>query len=141
MSGAILGLDIGTVRIGVAVCEGEGLPAMPLTTIERKSREQAIQQILRIAAERSATTLVVGYPLTLAGAKGPAALKMDAFIKDLRQAFDGEVTTADERMTSAAAHVRLRDTGLSGGKRRQLVDQIAAVEILDGWLRRHKGHD
>jgi putative holliday junction resolvase len=136
MSGVVFGLDVGTVRIGVAVSEGDGLPAMPLATIEQPSRAKAIAEIVRLADERCAKTLVVGYPLTLAGERGPAALKMDAFISDLRKAFDGEVTTADERLTSAAANRRMRDTGLSGSKRRQLVDRIAAVEILDGWLAR-----
>lgn len=136
MSDVVLGLDVGTVRIGVAVSEGEGLPAMPLATIEQPSRARAIGEIVRLAAERNAKTLVVGYPLTLAGERGPAALKMDSFIAELRKAFGGEVTTADERLTSAAANKRLRDTGLSGSKRRRVVDRIAAVEILDGWLAR-----
>jgi putative Holliday junction resolvase len=140
MSVVVLGLDVGTVRIGVAISEGGDLPAMPLATIEQPSRAKAIGEIIRMAAERRATTLVVGYPLTLAGERGPAATKMDAFIADLRKAFDGEVTTADERLTSAAASKRMRDSGLSGSKRRRLVDRIAAVEILDGWLARRKGH-
>ncbi|HLJ83385.1 MAG TPA: Holliday junction resolvase RuvX [Candidatus Eremiobacteraceae bacterium] len=136
MSDVVLGLDVGTVRIGVAVSEGEGLPAMPLATIEQPSRAKAIGEIVRLAVERNAKTLVVGYPLTLAGERGPAALKMDTFIAELRKAFGGEVTAADERLTSAAANKRIRDSGLSGSKRRRLVDRIAAVEILDGWLAR-----
>jgi putative holliday junction resolvase len=139
MSDVVLGLDVGSVRIGVAVSEGSGLPAMPLATIEQPSRAKAIGEIIRLADERRAKTLVVGYPLTLAGERGPAAVKMDAFIADLRNAFDGEVTTADERMTSAAANKKLRDSGLSGSKRRRIVDRIAAVDILDGWLARRKG--
>jgi putative pre-16S rRNA nuclease len=138
MSDVVLGLDVGTVRIGVAVSEGGGLPAMPLATIEQPSRAKAIGEIVRIAGERRAKTLVVGYPLTLAGERGPAAAKMDAFIAELRKAFDGEVTAADERLTSAAANKRLRDSGLSGSKRRRIVDRIAAVEILDGWLARRE---
>jgi putative Holliday junction resolvase len=139
MREVVLGLDVGTVRIGVAVSEGDGLPAMPLATIEQPSRAKAIGEIVRLADERRAKTLVVGYPLTLAGERGPAAVKMDAFIADLRKAFDGEVTTADERLTSAAANKKLLDSGLSGSKRRRIVDRIAAVDILDGWLARRKG--
>ena len=139
MSDVVLGLDVGAVRIGVAVSEGSALPAMPLATIEQPSRAKAIGEIVKLADERRAKTLVVGYPLTLAGERGPAAIKMDSFIADLRKAFDGEVTTADERMTSAAAHKKLRDSGLSGSKRRRIVDRIAAVDILDGWLARRKG--
>jgi putative Holliday junction resolvase len=134
VSGAVLGLDVGSVRIGVAVSEGDELPAMPLCTIESSSRDKDVRAIVGLAAERSARTLVVGYPLKLDGSRGPAAEKMDRFIAALRSAFDGEVVAADERLTSAAANRKLLETGLSGGKRRALVDRLAAVEILEGWL-------
>jgi putative holliday junction resolvase len=131
---SILGLDVGTVRIGVAICEGEGLPAMPLCTIDSVSREKDVRAIAALAAERGARTLVVGYPLKLDGSRGPATENMDRFIAALRNAFDGAVVAADERLTTAAANRKLRETGLSGGKRRLIVDRLAAVEILDGWL-------
>jgi putative Holliday junction resolvase len=134
VNGSILGLDVGSVRIGVAICEGEGLPATPLCTIDSVSREKDVRAIATLAAERGARTLVVGYPLKLDGSRGPAAENMDKFIAALRKEFDGAVVAADERLTTAAAHRKLRETGLSGGKRRTLVDQLAAVEILDGWL-------
>jgi putative Holliday junction resolvase len=134
VSGAVLGLDIGSVRIGVAISEGENLPAMPLCTIESLSREKDVRAIVALAAERGAKKLVVGYPLKLDGSRGPAADKMDTFVAALRDAFDGVVVTADERLTSAAANRKLLETGLSGSKRRLLVDRLAAVEILDGWL-------
>lgn len=134
MNGSVLGLDVGTVRIGVAICEGEGLPAMPLCTIDSVSREKDVVAIAALASERGARTLVVGYPLKLDGTRGPAAESMDKFVAALRKVFDGAVVTADERLTTAAAHRKLRETGLSGGKRRAFVDRLAAVEILDGWL-------
>lgn len=134
MSGAVLGLDVGTVRIGVAICEGDGLPAMPLCTIDVLSRVKDVRAIIALAAERKATTLVVGYPLRLDGSRGPAAEKMDRFIAALQKDFTGTVVAADERLTTAAANRKLLETGLSGGKRRTIVDRLAAVEILDGWL-------
>lgn len=134
MNGSVLGLDVGTVRIGVAICEGEGLPAMPLCTIDSVSREKDVVAIAALASKRGARTLVVGYPLKLDGTRGPAAESMDKFVAALRKVFDGAVVTADERLTTAAAHRKLRETGLSGGKRRAFVDRLAAVEILDGWL-------
>jgi putative Holliday junction resolvase len=134
VSGAILGLDVGTVRIGVAICEGDGVPAVPLCTIDSSSRENDVRAIVALAAERMVKTLVVGYPLRLDGSRGPAAEKMDRFIAALQKVFDGAVVTADERLTTAAANRKLLETGLSGGKRRTFVDRLAAVEILDGWL-------
>lgn len=138
MTGSILGLDVGTVRIGVAICEGDGLPAMPLCTIDSVSRDKDVRAIVALATERGARTLVVGYPLGLDGSRGPAAENMDKFIAALRKAFDGVVDAADERMTTAAANRKLRETGLSGGKRRSFVDRLAAVDILDGWLARQR---
>ena len=107
---------------------------MPLCTIDSVSREKDVRAIAALAAERGARTLVVGYPLKLDGSRGPAAKKMDKFVAALQNVFDGAVVTADERLTTAAANRKLRETGLSGGKRRDLVDRLAAVEILDGWL-------
>jgi putative Holliday junction resolvase len=138
VSGAVLGLDVGSVRIGVAICEGDGLPAMPLCTIDASSREKDVRAIIDLARERKATTLVVGYPLRLDGSRGPAAEKMNRFIEALKREFDGTVIAADERLTTAAANRKLLETGLSGGKRRSLVDRLAAVEILDGWLARQR---
>lgn len=138
MSGAVLGLDVGTVRIGVAICEGENLPAVPLHTIDSGSREKDVRKIVTLAAERGARTLVVGYPFRLDGSRGPAADKMDKFIAALRKAFDGEVVAADERLTTAAANRKLLESGLSGGKRRKVVDRLAAVEILEGWLAKQR---
>src|SRR4029077_8335492 len=102
------------------------------------SREKDVQAIVALAAERGARTLVVGYPLKMDGSHGPAAQNMDTFIAALGAAFDGGVETADERLTSAAANRKLLETGLSGGKRRRLVDRLAAVEILEGWLARQR---
>ncbi|MBV8170570.1 MAG: Holliday junction resolvase RuvX [Candidatus Eremiobacteraeota bacterium] len=136
MSAAILAVDVGTVRIGVACCAGLGLPALALTTLQHRSREKDIDAIVDLARERGAQTIVVGYPLRLDSRRGPAALKMDRFIAALRAAFDGDVVAVDERMTSALAARKLRETGASGAARRELVDRFAAVEILESYLAR-----
>jgi putative Holliday junction resolvase len=134
VSGAILALDVGSVRLGVAIAERVDLPAMPLTTLAHVSRRADIDAILSLARERDAKTIVVGYPLRLDGSPGPAAERVDRFVADLRARFDGEVATYDERLTSAAAAKKLMQGTLSGSKRRELVDRLAAVEILDSYL-------
>jgi putative Holliday junction resolvase len=136
MSGVVLALDVGSKRIGVALSEQVDLPALPLTTIAHESREKDIAHVIALARERGATTIVVGYPLRLDGAPGPAAENMDKFIAALREAFDGEVVAVDERLTTAAADRKLRDTGRSASQRRALVDRLAAVEILETYLAR-----
>ncbi len=134
MSSATLALDVGSVRIGVAICEGPNLPPMPLTTLARTTKARVFQDILRLATERGAKTIVVGYPLRLDGSVGPAAEKIDVFVKGLRRLFHGEVIVQDERLTTAAAAKKLRDLDLSGSKRRSHVDELAAVEILSSYL-------
>ncbi|MBC5828059.1 MAG: Holliday junction resolvase RuvX [Candidatus Eremiobacteraeota bacterium] len=133
MDGAILALDVGTVRIGVAICEGARLPALPLTTIPHTNRTTDIARIVDLARERAARTIVVGYPVRLDGSHGTAAEKMDRFIAALRGSFAGDVVAVDERLTTAAAQRKLLATGLSGRKRRTIVDRYAAVEILESY--------
>jgi putative Holliday junction resolvase len=130
----MLGLDLGSVRIGVAICEGSGVPAVPLTTLQRKNLADDLSAIIELARERTATTIVVGYPLRLDGTRGPAAAKVDRFIHELSSRFDGTVVRQDERLTTAAAHKKLQQLDLSGSQRRARVDSLAAVEILDSYL-------
>lgn len=142
MTGSILAVDVGSVRIGVASCESLDLPAVPVTTIAHTSRAKDVVAISALAKARGAATIVVGYPLRLDGGRGPAAEKMDKFIEALRAVFNGDVVAVDERMTTAVADRRLRETGMRAGKRREVVDRIAAVEILESYLatlRRGKG--
>lgn len=134
MSGAILGVDAGSVRFGIAICEGEALPAMPLTTIEHTNREADAAAIAALARERGARAIIVGYPLRLDGSAGPAAEKIDRFIEALRGVFDGDVVAVDERFTTGAAAKKLLGGELTGSKRRRVVDQLAAVEILESYL-------
>jgi len=134
MSPAIIAVDVGTKRIGLAIAEGVYLPAMPLTTIEHQSRAKDVRRVRGLAIERGAGTIVVGYPLALDGSRGPAADSVDRFIQELRGIFSGDVVAVDERMTTGAATKRLLQSGLRPSRRRELVDRIAAVEILESYL-------
>lgn len=134
MSEACIGLDVGSVRIGVAVCAAPGLPAVPLTTITRTNLARDLEAIVKLATDRGARTIVVGMPLQLSGSAGPAAEKIGAFVRKLQEKFAGPIVTVDERLTTAAAEKKLRDLPLSGSKRRRHVDEVAAVEILNSYL-------
>ena len=135
---AILGVDLGTARIGVAICEGSGLPAVPLVTISHTSWDGDVAAVAALASQRGAARIVVGNPIAMDGKSGPAAQRVEAFIEALRQRFSGEVVTYDERFTTAIAQRRLRDLPLSGSKRRRHVDELAAVEILSAYLSEHR---
>jgi putative Holliday junction resolvase len=130
----VLALDVGTRRIGVAV--GEGTFAFPHSTIERSNVRDDVARIVAIAAERGARTIVVGDPLTMSGERGIASANIDAFVAHLARAYGGGVERVDERLTTAAAQKSLIAADVSRAKRKKVVDQLAAVGILETWLAR-----
>ena len=130
----VIALDVGTRRIGVAV--GEGTFAFPHSTIERRNVRDDVAAIVAIARERGARTIVVGDPLTLSGERALASEQIDAFVAHLARAFDGEIARVDERLTTAAAQKALIAADVSRAKRKKVVDQLAAVGILETWQAR-----
>jgi putative holliday junction resolvase len=131
---SVLGLDVGERRIGVAV--GEGSFAFPHSTIERTNVRDDVAKIVAIARDRGAQTIVVGDPLTLTGQRALASEKIDAFVVHLARLFDGTIERVDERLTTAAAQRSLIAADVSRAKRKKVVDQLAAVGILETWLAR-----
>jgi|SRR5579884_340726 len=132
----VLALDVGRKRIGIAV--GEGSFAFPHATLERTNVRDDVARIVALARERGARTIVVGDPLTLAGERALASEQIDAFVAHLVRAFDGTIDRVDERMTTAAAQRVLIDADVSRAKRKKVVDQLAAVGILETWLARRR---
>jgi putative Holliday junction resolvase len=127
--GVRLGIDAGTVRIGVAESDPEGLIATPLETVQRGSGDLA--RIAAIAADRTAIEVVVGVPLSLSGREGPSAVTVRTFAAELAMALAPvPVRLVDERLTTVTAERVLRDRGRKGPSRRAVVDQAAAVVIL-----------
>jgi putative holliday junction resolvase len=139
--GVRLGVDVGNVRVGVAGCDPEGILATPLVTLRRdlNAGEDAIPadiaELARLVDEHEIIEVVVGLPVTLAGKDGPAAAGARAYALRLTTAIDPvPVRLTDERMTTVVATRRLAERGVRGRRQRAVVDQAAAVEILQGWL-------
>ncbi|WP_395691590.1 Holliday junction resolvase RuvX [Nocardioides sp.] len=127
--GVRLGIDPGDARIGVARSDPTGFLATPVETVRRGRGDLA--RIAAIAVEEEAVELVVGLPRSLSGREGPAAAKAREFAAALaRRVAPVPVRLVDERMTTVSAEAMLRDRGRSGAKRRAVVDQAAAVLIL-----------
>ena len=127
--GVRLGIDPGDARIGVARSDPSGFLATPVETVRRGKGDLA--RIAAIAAEEEAVEVVVGLPRSLSGREGPAAAKVREFAAALaRRVAPIPVRLVDERMTTVSAEAMLRDQGRTGGKRRAVVDQAAAVLIL-----------
>ena len=127
--GVRLGIDPGDARIGVARSDPSGFLATPVETVRRGKGDLA--RIAALVAEEEAMEVVVGLPRSLSGNEGPAAVKTREFAGRLARRLDPvPVRLCDERLTTVSAEAMLRDRGRKGGKRRAVVDQAAAVFIL-----------
>ncbi len=130
----ILGLDVGSKTIGLAVSDPLGITAQGLETIRRKNKRTDFAQLAKVIQDYSVAEIVVGYPLRLSGAEGTQSEKMQVFAEDLRNKFALPVHLWDERLTSSQANRLLRDSEVSIKKRGQAVDRMAAMLILQSWM-------
>src|ERR1700733_15128546 len=132
--GRILGLDVGSRRIGIAVSDPLGITAQGLDTLQRRNKRHDLAALELLIREYEVREIVVGLPLRMSGAEGTQSEKMQLFAEDLRKRFRLPVHLWDERLTSAEANRLLRETELSIEKRAKAVDRMAAVLILQGWM-------
>jgi len=127
--GVRLGIDPGAARIGVATCDPSGILATPVETVARGTGD--LDRIAALAEELDAALVYVGLPRSLSGGEGPAAGKVRAFASELAlRVAPRPVHLVDERMSTVTAEAVLRERGKKGKKRRAVVDQAAAVVIL-----------
>jgi len=134
--GRVLGLDVGSRRIGIAVSDPLGITAQGLETLQRRTKRQDLEYLQLVIQEYDVREIVVGLPLRMSGAEGIQSDKMQAFAEELRKRFRLPVHLWDERWTSVEANRLLRETDLSIEKRGKAVDRMAAVLILQGWMER-----
>jgi putative Holliday junction resolvase len=134
--GRRLGVDVGNVRVGVALSDPGGVLATPLTTLSRDQRAGSdVERLAELLAEHEVVEVVVGLPRTLAGRQGPAAAAAQAYASVLADRIAPvPVHLADERLSTVVASRALRTSGVPGHRQRAVVDQAAAVEILQSWL-------
>jgi putative Holliday junction resolvase len=133
--GVRLGVDVGTVRVGVARSDPAGLMAVPVVTLARDTKGRDLGELAAMVAEHEAVAVVVGLPRRLAGNEGPAAEAARAYARRVaRRIAPVPVRLIDERLTTAAADKALRSTGRDARARRAVVDQVAATAILQGAL-------
>lgn len=135
MVGRILGLDVGTKTVGVAVSDPLGYTAQGVGVIRYRGAGQAIEEIRGLVDLYNAERLVVGYPLSLKGEPGPQAQAVQAFVDKLK-ALGLPIELVDERLTTKQAEQVLIAGGLRREKRREIIDQQAAILILQGYLDR-----
>ena len=130
----ILGLDIGDARTGVAISDELGIAAHPLCTIHRKSRKAVLAELQELITAHKVERIVVGLPLQLDGETGTQARKVKRFAERLEQQVNLPIVFWDESFTTLEAARILRGTKKRRKKRKQVIDQVAAVLILEGYL-------
>ncbi len=137
--GSLIGLDLGTKTIGVAVSDPDRRVAAPVETVARKRFALDAQRIIALAAERRAVAYVLGLPINMDGSEGPRAQATRAFARNLEKLTALPIALWDERFSTAAVERALIAADLSRAKRKAVIDQHAATYILQGALDRLAG--
>jgi putative Holliday junction resolvase len=130
----IIGLDIGSKRIGVAVSDLLGITAQAVETIACRSPESDTQRIAELVEAYGAGSIVVGMPFNMDGSEGPQVEKVREFMAQVKEQIRVPVIEWDERLTTVAAERMLLEADMSRAKRRKVIDKVAAVLILQGYL-------
>jgi putative Holliday junction resolvase len=134
VEGAVLALDIGNRRVGIAMSDPLRMIAQPVATLTRSNRRNDLRYFQRLLRHHPFTQIVAGLPLYPSGDPSPQAGKAEAFARELSEDLKVPVFFWDERLSTAEAHRYLDATGLAPTRRRPVIDQIAAVLILESWL-------
>lgn len=129
-----MAIDYGDVRTGVAVCDKSEILATPVCVIEQRNADLLIEKISLLAKEYKAEMIVVGLPKNMDSSEGDRAQKCKSFAESLSQKTGIETVMRDERLSTVVAHNILNTTNTRGKKRKAVVDQVAAVMILQDYI-------
>jgi putative Holliday junction resolvase len=134
-TGRVLGIDVGTVRVGLALSDATGTLASPLETVRRAKNRSDLDRVVSLVVEHEVTEVVVGEPVHLSGASGASAADAANYAQELADRIpDVPVNLIDERLSTVTAASHLREGGLDSRKQRSVIDQAAAVVILQQFL-------
>jgi putative Holliday junction resolvase len=134
----VMGLDVGDKTIGIAISDALLLTAQARPTLRRKDLKSDIEFLRQLASENEVHQIVLGQPLHMDGRESPQSQKVARFAEELKKALDLPITFWDERLTSFEAEQHLEQMGLNWRQRREQVDKIAAMIILQNYLDNQK---
>jgi len=129
-----MGLDVGTKTVGVAISDALGITAQGVTTVRRTNLKADLRALSELAREYEVDRVVVGLPLNMDGTEGPRARASRDFAASVEKALGLPAELWDERLSTVAANRALLEADVSRARRKQVVDQVAATFILQGWL-------
>lgn len=130
----VMALDYGDARTGVAISDALGITAQGLESIDSKNQYALLNRLAKIIKEYSVEKIVIGYPLNMNATHGPRVDKTNKFIETLENRFHLEVIKIDERLTTVASHRTMTELGIKKEKKKQIVDTMSAVYILQMYL-------
>jgi putative Holliday junction resolvase len=136
--GRVLALDLGDARIGVAISDPDRRIALPMGTVHVGQPPGELKAVAALVAANDATLVVIGHPLSMSGERGARATHAEGFAHALAAILGVPVELHDERLSTVEAERALRDAGVEGRHRREVVDQTAAAVILQAWLDAHR---
>lgn len=136
-----MGLDYGEVRTGVAVSDLLGITAQGIESIKHTNDKQLIERLREIVKEYDVKKIVIGLPLNMNATSGERVQKTNKFIEKLKAEFGLEVVTIDERLTTVASHRTMTELGISKDKKKNIVDMMSAIFILQMYMDRNKNWD
>ena len=136
-----MAIDFGDARTGVAVCDPLEMLASPFKVIKQKDMEKLVEEIALLASEQNVEKIVVGYPKNMNGSNGERAAKTETLVNKLKLATNLDVVLWDERNTTVLAHKILKDNEVFGKKRKNIVDAVAAVLILENYIKFKKSRE
>lgn len=131
-----MAVDLGDVRIGIAMSDSMAIIASPYETYNTKSNDEDIDYIISVAKKNSCDTIVVGYPINMDGTLGPRAIKSQKFVEALKAKIDIKIVLQDERLSSQTAERYLIEAEMRREKRKTVIDKVAACVILRQYLER-----
>ena len=136
-----MAIDFGDARTGVAVCDPLEMLASPFKVIKQKDMAKLVEEIALLASEQNVEKIVVGYPKNMNGSNGERAAKTETLVNKLKLATNLDVVLWDERNTTVLAHKILKDNEVFGKKRKNIVDAVAAVLILENYIKFKKSRE
>ena len=134
----IIALDIGSVRIGVSVSDGLQFLAHPLTTLKWTDEGHFVEDVKRLINENNCDTLVIGMPYTLKGSDSDQTKRVRSLVDILKDKLEVKIETIDERLTTKMAENMLREVNKKASRNRHIIDQLAAVNILQIYLDKNR---
>lgn len=138
MQERLMGLDYGDSRTGVAVSDLLGITAQGVESIKHTDDKQLLKRLKELIVEYQVKKIVIGLPLNMNATSGPRVEKTRKFIEKLKNEFGLEVETVDERLTTVASHRTMTELGVNKNKKKNIVDMMSAVFILQMYMDRNK---